>query len=189
MRAPWIVAAALAALAAAGCSRQEARWQEAARADSVAAYEEYLAGFPAGAHAAEAKARILELREGRDWSKAERLRTPEAWQAYLAEWPAGRHADAAREQLARYVPAAAPDAGWSVQLGAFSTERAAQSAGARLSESQAGALAAQPLRILAPQDDPGGVWRLRTGPMAEADARALCAQLKERGADCLPVAE
>lgn len=170
-----------------GCSRQESGWRDASSADSVAAYEAYLSRYPAGPHAAEARARILELREQRDWARAERLRTPEAWQAYLAAWPDGRHAGEARERLAQYVPAAT-GGGWSVQLGAFAGERAAQAARERLGESHAAELGDLALLVLAPQDEPAGVWRLRTGPLPERAARELCARLRQRGADCVPVA-
>jgi hypothetical protein len=185
----WVIVAALVALLAAGCSRQEAGWRDAAGADSIAAYEDYLARFPAGAHAAAAQARILELREEQDWARAGRLRTPEAWQRYLAEWPAGRHAEEARALLNQYVPVEARSGAWSVQLGAFSGEAAAQAARARLTEARAAALADLPLLVLAPQDDPGGLWRLRTGPLGEGAARDLCARLRAQGVDCVPVAE
>lgn len=189
LRAPWVMIAVLATLLVGGCSRQETVWRDATRADSVAAYEDYLAKFPAGAHAAAANARIRELREEQDWARAGRLRTPEAWQRYLAEWPAGRHAEEARQLLNQYVPAGAHSGGWSAQLGAFSSEGAAQAARARLAETRAADLGDLALLVLAPQDDPGGLWRLRTGPLAEGAARDLCARLKAQGVDCIPVAE
>lgn len=189
MRAQWIVVA-IAACMLAACSRQEAGWREAERTDSIAAYEAYLSRYPAGAHGAEARARILALREERDWARAGRLRTPESWQRYLADWPDGRHAAEARSELARYVPAAAAGGGdWSVQLGAFSNESAARSARERLAREHAGELAGLPLVVLAPRSDPADVWRLRTGALPEGGARDLCARLRQRSVDCVPVAE
>lgn len=189
MRAQWIVVA-VAVLVLAACSRQEAGWRDAVRADDVAAYEAYLSEYPAGLHAAEARARILALREAQDWARAGRLRTPESWQRYLADWPEGRHAAEARSELARYMPAD-PAAGrdWSVQLGAFSNESAARAALERHALAHAGDLAGLALVILAPRSDPADVWRLRTGPLAEAAARDLCARLRQRRVDCVPVAE
>ncbi len=189
MRAQWIVVAIASACAAVGCSRQESGWRDATRADSVAAYEAYLAQFPAGAHADEAKLRVLALREDQDWARADRLRTPEAWQRYLSDWPDGRHAAEARELLARYVPSAAAGGEWAVQLGAFSGEAAARSAAARLARENEAELAASPPMILAPRDAPDDVWRLRTGRLSEAAARDLCARLRKRGVDCVPVAD
>jgi hypothetical protein len=189
LRAQWIIVAILAASIAGGCSRQESGWQDAARADTVAGYEEYLARFPAGAHAVEARKRIGELREEQDWARAARLRTPEAWQRYLADWPDGRHAAEARDRLARFVPVDGGGREWSVQLGAFSDEAAAQSARARLADAQAATLSGIALRVIPPQADPSDVWRLRTGALPEAEARALCARFKAGGVDCVPVAD
>lgn len=189
MGAQWVIVAILAASLAGGCSRQESGWQEAARADTMAGYEEYLARFPAGAHAPQARKRILELREEQDWARAGRLRTPEAWQRYLADWPDGRHAAEARDQLAQFVPAGDGGRDWSVQLGAFSSEAAAQSARARLADAGAAQLGGIELRVLAPQQDPSDVWRLRTGALPESAARELCARLRAGGVDCLPVAD
>ncbi|HXV40425.1 MAG TPA: SPOR domain-containing protein [Steroidobacteraceae bacterium] len=187
MRAQWLVVA-IAACMLAACSRQEAGWREAARADSIAAYEAYLSQYPAGAHGAEARARILSLREEQDWARAERLRTPESWQRYLADWPDGRHAAEAQSRLARYVPTHAAMGGdWTVQLGAFSNESAARTARERHAREHAGDLAGLPLVVLAPRSDPADVWRLRTGPLTEAAARDLCARLRGRDVDCVPL--
>ena len=189
MRAKWLVVAAAAAIVAAGCSRQEAGWRDAAREDSVAAYQAYLARFPAGAHAAMARQRIAELRDDRDWALAARLRTPEAWQRYLSGWPEGRHAAEARERLAAYIPQPSAPGAWAVQLGAWSEERAARAASERLRRVHATELGNRTLVLLAPRDAEEGVWRVRTGPLDEAAARGLCARLRERDVDCVPVAD
>ncbi len=187
MRALWIVWA-LAVATAAGCSRQEADWRDAERAGTAAAYEAYLAQYPAGPHAALARARVEALREEQDWARAERLRTPEAWQRYLSERPDGRHAAEAQELLAAFVPGVGdPEAGWSVQLGAFSGESGAKAARERLLALHRSELAGLELAVLAPSGPGEDVWRLRAGPLAEAGARALCARLRARGVDCVPV--
>ncbi|MGQ0429745.1 MAG: SPOR domain-containing protein [Gammaproteobacteria bacterium] len=189
MRTLWIVVVVAAALAI-GCSRQEAGWRDARRADSIAAYEAYLAQYPAGAHAGGARSRILELREAQDWARANRLRTPEAWQRYLSEWPEGRHAAEARELLAAFVPGAAGAEGaWSVQLGAYAGESAARAALAVLARERAEELSGTKLVIRAPSDSATDVWRLRTMPLPEAAARDLCARFRARGVDCVPVVE
>lgn len=188
MRTLWI-ALALTAATAAACSRQEAGWQEAERAGTAAAYEAYLADYPAGPHAAKARARIAALREEQDWARAQRLRTPEAWQRYLSEWPEGGHAAEARELLAGFVPGAAPArAGWWAQLGAYSGEARALAGKQKLGELHGAELGGVALSVLAPAVPDTDVWRLRAGPLAEADARALCARLSARGVDCVPVA-
>jgi len=181
----------------AGCSRQEAGWEDAARENSIAAYEQYLESFPAGAHAGDARAKILELREQEAWARANRLRTPEAWQRYLGEWPEGRHAALARRQLAAFMPPAAPAApsappdqgGFAVQLGAYSSEASARAALDRLVRAHSSELAGLRARVLEPLEPERALWRLRAGPLDEASARKLCDKLKSQGADCMPVAE
>lgn len=191
MRSQWIVAWIIAAAVLAACSRQESSWRSAAAQDSIAAYERYLEDFPAGAHASDARARVAELMEQDAWSRASRLQTPEAWQRYLGEWPDGRHAAAARRHLTQFVPDAVPAAGaaWSVQLGAYSSEAAARADLARHARERAGELSGVRLVIRAPYDVATDVWRLRTTSLAEAAARELCAKLRERGVDCVPVVD
>ena len=191
MRFQWIVVWIIAAGVLVACSRQESGWRSAAAEDSVAAYERYLEGFPAGPHASVARARVAELMEQEAWSRANRLQTPEAWQRYLGEWPDGRHAPSARRQLTLFVPNDVPadGAAWSVQLGAYSSEVAARADLARHARERAAELADVRLVIRAPQDIATDVWRLRTTPMAEAAARELCGKLRERGVDCVPVVD
>jgi hypothetical protein len=189
LHSKWIVVWIIGACALAACSRQESGWRDAAGEDSIAAYEQYLQEYPAGAHARKALARIAELKEQEAWALANRLRTPEAWQRYLGEWPTGRHAAAARRQLTLFVPTGAPatPGAWSVQLGAYSSEAAARSDLARHGRAHAAELAGMQIVVLPPHDVATDVWRLRTGPLAEAAARALCGRLRERGVDCVPV--
>lgn len=189
MHLKWIVVAFLAATLATGCSRQETGWRQAAKRDTVAAYEEYLGRFPAGAYSAEAHARILELREAEAWALAERVRAPEAWQRYLAAWPEGQHAPAARRELADFAPIvpAAPISGHAAQLGAYSSESAARTDLARLLRDHAELLEGQGWQVTAPAAGAASLWRLRVGPLTEPAARELCASLKSRGVDCVPV--
>jgi hypothetical protein len=134
LHSKWIVVVILAASIAIGCSRQETAWRQAADRDTVTAYEDYLGRFPGGAHSAEARERILKLREAEAWAVAERVRAPEAWQRYLAAWPEGRHASDARRELADFAPIvpAAPIRGHAAQLGAYSSESSARTDLARL---------------------------------------------------------
>lgn len=159
---PWI----LAALVSAACDRQE------------------VAGPPPD-----------ELREAEYWARAERLRTPEAWQSYLGQWPDGRYAELARGRLVAFIPPErpAPDVGivvgHVVQLGAWSTQDAARASLARSLERHPAELAGFELRIVAPQEAEGTLWRLRTGLLAEPAARELCGKLREAGVDCVTLTE
>lgn len=182
---PWI----LAALISAACSRQESGWERARREDSRAAYEAYLARYPAGPHAGEARAALDGLLEAEAWSRAERLATPEAWQRYLGEFPDARNAAKARQRLIDFIPPGPKpaDGRFVVQLGAYSTEAAARAGLARAAGQHSAALSGVGLRVIAPRGTADPVWRLRTEALDEAPARDLCARLRAGGVDCVPL--
>lgn len=188
MRLHWIVVWIACACVLAGCSRQEAGWREARDTDSVPAYETYLEHFPAGAHAEEARMRIRELHDEQEWARASQLRTPEGWQRYLGAYPEGRHAAAARKQLSAFVLArpAPADRPYAIQLGAYSSEAAARADMARLARDHADLLGDLGLRVQPPAAGAPPLWRLQAGPLGEAAARGICADLKSRAIDCLP---
>lgn len=209
MRAAGTLACVLLALASLGCSRQEAAWQSAQAADTAAAYERYLQDYPGGTHAGQARSRLLEAR-GRDaWQRALRLDSPEAYQRYLAEFPDGRHAAEARGRLAGFVragaqtdggppaPAAGAGAlrqqatgpGHRLQLGAFGTETAAREAWSRLRAQHADLLGGLAAQVDAIDGGDRLLWRLQLGPMSEAQASRLCADLNLSRSDCLVVRE
>lgn len=206
-RVPPAALLLMLALAAGGCSRQEASWRDAAGSDSAVAYERYLADYPAGAHAEDARARLRVLREDEAWRLALRLDTPEAFQRYLSVHPDGRFADEARRRLGGFLARRAPResqevrgetggptapaaaAGRRLQLGAFRAE-----ASARRAWSDLEALHGDLLEGLAPRVDgidSGGrlLWRLRAGPVSERRAREVCAALRAREVPCLVVSE
>jgi hypothetical protein len=182
--APFVIAACVTA----GCSRQESAWQDAARRNTPAAYQEYLDRYPRGAHAADARAGIVTAQEAAAWARAERLETPEAWQRYLADWPQGAHAPIARRSLVEFIPPppAAPG-GFEIQLGAWSDEASARTALAGWAGRQAD-LGGQVPRVDGPKPGAPPVWRLRAGPYDEAAARVVCDDLKSAGVDCVAVA-
>ena len=188
MRLQWIVLWIACACALAACSRQEVGWRNARGEDSVLAYETYLEQFPVGPHADEARARIRELHEEREWARANQLQTPEGWQRYLGAYPEGRYAGAARERLSDFVLARAPsgERPYELQLGAYSSEAAARADLARLAREHADLLGDLKLRILPPTGAAPPLWRLRTGPLAEAAARRICADFESRAVDCVP---
>lgn len=191
MRQLWIVSWIVLACALAACSRQETGWRDARREDSVPAYEAYLAHFPAGAHAEEARARIRELHEEREWARASQLQTPEAWQRYLGAFPEGRYAAEARERLSDFVLAKAlpGERAYVVQLGAYSSEAAARADRARLARENADLLGHLNMQIQPPATGAPALWRLRAGPLAEAAARRICLELEARAADCVPATQ
>lgn len=107
-RALLLVAACLAAGA---CSRQDAAWRQAESQGTESGYQSYLATYPDGINAHEARRRLVALQDDREWSRAQRLGTPESYQRYLARFPEGTRSQVARERLAVFLeppPAAAP---------------------------------------------------------------------------------
>ena len=83
----------------------DAAYAEAERHDTVASYREYLAAYPQGMHAAEARDRraAAKLRDEDDaaYAEAKRLDTVASYSAYLSSYPRGLHASGARTLLAR----------------------------------------------------------------------------------------
>ncbi len=129
------------------------------------------------------------LDDGKAWARAERIGTPEAWQRYLADWPEGRHVVLARQMLVDFIPPPAPAAGsFEIQLGAWRDESAAREALASWRGGRAALLEGHPARLVAPFGAGPALWRLRTGPLDEDGARALCGRIRAAGTDCMPAA-
>lgn len=146
-----------------------------------------MAKFPAGMHAADARAAIRALGDDAAWARAERIGTPEAWQRYLADWPGGRHLALARQMLVDFIPPPAPAARtFEIQLGAWQDESTAREALASWLGARAELLEGHGARLIAPFGTGPALWRLRTGPLEEAGARALCERIRAAGTDCIP---
>lgn len=71
-----------------GCNRAEKDWTEAKQANTIPAYEKFLANHPQGVHVEEAKNSIDAL----DWKDAEVKGTIDAYEGYLRVHPGGIHA-------------------------------------------------------------------------------------------------
>lgn len=96
---------------AAEAARQEAAaWQKAAQANTIPAYEGYLATYPAGKNASEAQSRIDRLRaeeaarqaaaaDDAAWQAALATNTADAFQQYLTSYPQGQHVPEAIAKL------------------------------------------------------------------------------------------
>lgn len=83
----------------------DAAYAEAQRADTAAAYADYLRAYPQGQHVQEARTRqaaAKALADDAAYAEAERADTAAAYGAYLAAYPQGRHvAEARRRQRLR----------------------------------------------------------------------------------------
>ncbi|MBL8748701.1 MAG: hypothetical protein JNK78_06045 [Planctomycetes bacterium] len=79
---------------------EELDWQEAVGADTIRAYEMFLAAQPDGLRAEMARRRLADLGAVRDRERALRVDTPEAYRRYLADHPDASDADAVRARIA-----------------------------------------------------------------------------------------
>jgi len=105
--------------------------------------------------------------------------------------PAPVVAEAEAAAPAPAAPAAAPATeptaaigGWSVQLGAPSSEADAKSAIARLKSKYAAALGDVDLAARQTEVKGETIYRVRAEGLTKADATAICAKLKASGGDC-----
>jgi hypothetical protein len=86
-------------LAATGCDREPKQWLKATEAASVAAYEQYLAQYPKGAHADSAQSAITALKEGEAWTELSAAANGQAYERFLERFSNGKHVGEARAQL------------------------------------------------------------------------------------------
>ena len=84
-------------------ARDDAAWTQTQRAGTAAAVDAYLAAWPDGRHAAQARALRATIEaaanDRRAFDAATRLHTIEAYRAYTEAFPAGRHLAAALEAM------------------------------------------------------------------------------------------
>jgi hypothetical protein len=80
----------------AGCDSTGREWSRAEHANTVEAYEAFIAAHPADQRSAPARERIVELH----WDKARQNGTVESLTIFLEKWPESQFAAAAVEQLA-----------------------------------------------------------------------------------------
>ena len=93
---PWILAVALTL---ASCSNQDKAWELAQRDDNSEAYLRFLAKYPDGEFADQARQRMAELKELKAWERAQFRDREDNYQRFLSEYPHSEYAAAARERL------------------------------------------------------------------------------------------
>ncbi|MCO6493220.1 MAG: formylglycine-generating enzyme family protein [Phaeodactylibacter sp.] len=89
---------------------EAAAWERATAANTPEAFSEYLAAFPAGIHAAEARQRLDAFASARElaaWQAAQQANAIAAYQAFLRDYPNGAYAATARQRLAQLQDEAA----------------------------------------------------------------------------------
>lgn len=92
----------LAALALGGCADRR-EWRNAEAADTIEAYEAYLAQYPQGDYVPPAQRRLAELKEQRDWRIATERDTAAAYRAFIDAWPKGRWVSEARVRIQNFL--------------------------------------------------------------------------------------
>jgi len=101
------VIAAFLALSLIACSSIEADWQQAATANTIGAYQDFLKLHPNGQHADEARSRIRSIEDDQAWVAALNANTQQAFEQYLHNQPNGAHAQEARDRITGFDRAAA----------------------------------------------------------------------------------
>ena len=87
---------------AAGCSRENQDWRSAQAADTIEAYDDFVAKHAQSEFAEQAKARVKQLAEERDWERATVADTADAYQQFLTQHPEGKWAQEARIRIENF---------------------------------------------------------------------------------------
>jgi hypothetical protein len=100
LRGVCVAGAALLLLAA--CSPEAGDWRNAQSADSIEAYDAFVAKYPQSEFAAQATERTKQLGEERDWQTATAADTADAYQQFLSAYPDGKWSQEARVRIENF---------------------------------------------------------------------------------------
>jgi hypothetical protein len=161
---------------------EQAAWQQATRADTAAAYRNYLAKYPNGSWSQDARIR-MESKSLAPPPQGGVAVTPDTNRQVAAPVSPGP----ARASPSSPVMSMAAGAGPAVQLGAFSSTANARSEWRRLAvrfQSQLGGLTPRivPVTLSGRQ-----LYRLEASVASQSAAHRLCQQLQHRSQGCLTV--
>ena len=92
-----ISACCVTAALLASCSSSD--WSKASSANTIGAYQEFLAKHPRSAHAHDAAMRLAALKDDKAWNTAQVASSVEGYQQYLAAEPNGAHVMVAHENV------------------------------------------------------------------------------------------
>ncbi|HVS76365.1 MAG TPA: SPOR domain-containing protein, partial [Steroidobacteraceae bacterium] len=175
---------------------EEAAWQQATRANTAAAYQQYLAKYPGGSWSQEARIRMesLSLTRGTTGAGGAVPHGPEAvsgspsvgpaMPGSASSGPAGASPSGKRAATAASSTASGRS---TVQLGAFSSAGNANMAWSRLSSRFRPQLRGLTPRVVPVSVSGRRLYRLEVSVADRAAARRLCRQLAERSQGCLPL--
>jgi hypothetical protein len=102
-RALAVLAGVMAVAILSGCSREKLDWKSAEAADTVEAYDHFLARHPEGDLAAQARARVAQLNEDQDWKRATTTDSEQAYRQFLAQHESGKWAEEARIRIENFA--------------------------------------------------------------------------------------
>ena len=157
-------------------------WKRAGSADTAAAYQEFLGQHPSGKWAQEARIRVQNFALG---IAAQPLQSPPvAGEAVPPQ--SSTMARTATSPPASAVPVAAAE-GFSIQLGAFSSEDRAHAEWQALQGRFPPQLQGLTPQVVAADTASGRVYRLQARAADEARARLICAELRTQSQGCVPV--
>ena len=184
--------------------RRAERWQQASATNSIEAYRQFLAEFDEGEEAEQARSRLAELERDREWAALRNSDDIEAVRAFAERHRGDPIGDQARQRVEELESSAreaqareqarleaererrrAEEAARShrVQLAALDTEASARRGADMLQERLSEVLGERRIEIA----EAGRFHVLRTEPLSEEDARALCDQLQANDQECLVV--
>ncbi len=174
------------------------RWQQVKQTDTIAAYQQFLGEFSKGQEVQEAQQRLNDLKRQQQWQQLQDSQDVQALQAFVADnqgTPAAQQAQqridqlqaAAQQEQERQQEAQrrAEEASHThrVQLAAFETVARADAGEKQLEKNLSSVLGDTGLEV----QQAGQHYLVRTQPLTEQDAQALCKQIKSHGRDCLVV--
>lgn len=85
------------------CSREQRDWRAAQAADTIEAYDQFIARHPDSERITQARNRLEQLAEERDWKRATDADNPAAYREFLVQHPNGRWAQEARIRIESFA--------------------------------------------------------------------------------------
>lgn len=178
---------------------EEQDWQRASSTDTAASYQAFLVAHPDGKWAQEARIRVENFSLGDQPPALDAVAESGAPNS-AAPAPAPIAAPAQKTASspppvaavhsapkATPAPSRASASGFGIQLGAYTTEARAQEEWQTLSTRFGAQLRVLKPRYVASIGPSGKVFRLQAATQNETQARALCAQLKQKAQPCVVV--
>jgi hypothetical protein len=154
----------------------EQAWADAQKANTADGYQQYLAKEANGAHADDAHNQITALQRAEDWKTAQAANTEPALQDFLKKYTTGPEVDQANAALKKLQ-----SEGYRVQLASAKDEKGADKSRDALQGKYGSDV---PGLAVIPPEGSEKAYRVGSGPMTEADAKAACAKLKKAHQRC-----